>query len=155
VSRGGPRARSGPPPDPNALRRDRDKDAAGWVALPAEGRVGDAPDWPLSDPSEREVTVWLTEWTRPQAVMWELNHQELEVAMYVRTLVGAESRQSTAAERTLLLRQQEYLGVSVPGLARNRWRIGDQGKSTESEGAGVRRMASARDRLKVINGGEA
>jgi hypothetical protein len=154
VSRGGARARSGPPPDPTALRRDRDKDAAGWITLPVDGREGDPPPWPLADALEREWTVWEVEWQRPQAVMWEANHQELEVAMYVRTLVSAEKPEATAAERTLLLRQQEYLGISVPGLARNRWKIGDQAKSDPQDQGGIRRKGSARDRLKVIHGGE-
>lgn len=47
MPRGGARANSGPPPDPNALRRDRKEDKAGWTILPAEGRTGELPDWPL------------------------------------------------------------------------------------------------------------
>lgn len=53
MPRGGARVNSGPPPDPNALRRDRPSDAAGWTTLPAEGRrkangaQAAAPTWPL------------------------------------------------------------------------------------------------------------
>lgn len=53
MPRGGARVNSGPPPDPNALRRDRPSDAAGWTILPAEGRrkangaAAGAPRWPL------------------------------------------------------------------------------------------------------------
>lgn len=47
MPRGGARANSGPPPDPNALRRDRKEDKAGWTILPAEGRTGPLPEWPL------------------------------------------------------------------------------------------------------------
>lgn len=47
MPRGGARVNSGPPPDPNALRRDRKEDKAGWTILPAEGRQGDLPVWPL------------------------------------------------------------------------------------------------------------
>jgi hypothetical protein len=86
--------------------------------------------------------------------MWEANGQELEVAMYVRCIVIAESPMSTAADRTLVLRQAEYLGVSIPGLARNRWRIGevpeDEGRATPPA---RRSAATVRDRLRVINGG--
>lgn len=151
----GTHGRQGPPPDPNALRRDRKPDQAGWVTLPAEGRAGDPPDWPLSDPSGRELDLWRSEWTRPQAVMWETQGQALEVAVFVRTLVAAESRQATAAERTLVLRQMEALGISIPGLARNKWRIGASDavaevKATGTESARPRR--AARDRLKLVDG---
>lgn len=47
MPRGGARVNSGPPPDPNALRRERKSDQAGWTTLPAEGRKGRAPRWPL------------------------------------------------------------------------------------------------------------
>jgi hypothetical protein len=57
---GGARANSGPPPDPMALRRDRPQDQDTWTSLPAEGRTGRIPPWPL-DPevmlaSKLEVT---------------------------------------------------------------------------------------------------
>ena len=56
MTRGGARVNSGPPPDPNALRRDRADDKAGWVTIPAGGRTGRTPRWPLlADPSN-EVT---------------------------------------------------------------------------------------------------
>lgn len=47
MARGGARVQSGPPPDPDALRRDRPEDKAGWTILPAAGRQGAAPKWPL------------------------------------------------------------------------------------------------------------
>ena len=71
MPRGGARTVSGPPPDPNALRRDRPSDAAGWVILPADGRPGDPPEWPLLWQTQREYDLWKREWSRPQAVMWE------------------------------------------------------------------------------------
>ena len=46
MPRGGARVVSGPPPDPNALRRDRPGDKASWTTLPAEGRAGKPPAWP-------------------------------------------------------------------------------------------------------------
>lgn len=145
--RGGARGRSGPPPDPNALRRDR-KDDAPWRTLPADGREGDVPVWPLADPTRREELLWEKEWSRPQAVEWERNGQELEVAMYVRTLIAAEKHDATANMRTLLRQQQESLGLSLTGLAKNRWRIGEV--EVEAE---VRRVApSARGRLEVVGG---
>lgn len=150
MAKGGARAHSGPAPDPNALRRDRD--SGDWVTLPVEGRAGEPPAWPLRDQTERELELWVSEWARPQAVMWERNGQEVEVAMYIRSLVDAESSRATVASRTLVRQQQEALGLSLPGLARNRWRIG------EAETMAAPRAvagASARERFKVVAGGQA
>jgi hypothetical protein len=80
---GGARARSGPPADPNALSRDRKSDV-GFTVLPASGRVGDPPEWPLTEASPREVVLWAAFWAKPQAILWELNGQAFEVAMHVR-----------------------------------------------------------------------
>lgn len=147
--KGGARATSGPAPAANALRRERD--GGDWVTLP-QCRDGDAPEWPLSTASDRELELWVREWRRPQAVMWERDGQELEVAMYVRSVVEAERPGAVVAARTLVRQQQEALGLSQPGLARNRWRIGDAAPEAQ-EGAGS--GPSARDRFKVVSGGRA
>lgn len=141
--------RSGPPPDPNALRRDRD--SADWVTLPPEGRTEPAPDWPLTDPTDRELTFWTREWKRPQAVMWERNGQEAEVAMYVRSFATAESLEASTNARTLIRQQQEALGISLPGLARNRWKIGEPAETKARRRP--RASASAKSRFRVLDGG--
>lgn len=56
MARGGARTNSGPPPDPTALRRDRPSDRDGWTALPAAGRPGRTPKWPLL-PDVRRTTA--------------------------------------------------------------------------------------------------
>lgn len=151
--KGGARATSGPPPDPNALRRDRKSDDAGWRVLPAGGREGDAPAWPLTESTKREDALWVAEWRRPQAIVWEENGQQVEVAMYVRALTEAEQVGASVASRTLLKQLQEALGVSLPGMLRLHWKIDTPAQaSTSSRRSGG---ASARDRLSVISGGEA
>lgn len=109
---------AGRKPDPQAA------DAGSWTVLPAAGREGDAPDWPLSKATARELKLWRDEWRRPQAVQWEANSQQIEVALYVRTLVAAERRTAPAAIRNLVKQQMEYLGISQPGMLRLRWLIG-------------------------------
>lgn len=148
----GGHARSGPPPDPNALRRQRD--GADWVHLPAAGRTGEAPGWPLSRPSPRELRLWVAEWKRPQAIVWEATGLVLEVALYVRQVATAERRTSTAAERTLVLRQMDSLGLTTGGMARNRWVI--DGDSAERDQPGEPQPAAAqsakeRARLRVVS----
>lgn len=150
--KGGPRANAGRPLEPDAIRRDRPSDQAGWVTLPAS-RDGAVPEWPLSDASQRELQLWAAEWKRPQAVMWEANGQAIEVAMYVRTLKAAEKDDASTATRTLLKQQQEALGLSLPGLARLRWRIaGATDTQQESKRADGNRRTSAKDRFAVIEG---
>lgn len=151
--RGGARARSGPPPDPNALRRDRDSET--WTVLPLAGRKGAAPAWPLDGKSKREAALWKKEWSRPQAVEWERNGQEVEVAMYVRTLIASEKLDATQGMRNLLRQQQEALGLSLPGLARNHWRIEEAEKkpqgsarATSNKAEGQSNVVSIEDRLK-------
>ncbi len=148
--RGGARARSGPAPDPDALRRERDGDS--WVTLPVEGRKGNAPAWPLSAKSKRESTLWGREWKRPQAIEWERNGQEVEVALYVRSLAAAEKLDAPTNLRTLVKQQQEALGISLPGLARNRWRIGE-GTAAAATSKPTPAAAQGRNRFKVVQGG--
>lgn len=148
----GVHGRSGPAPDPDALRRERD--SGSWITLPAEGRKGRAPKWPLAKQTAREKALWSREWKRPQAVMWERNGQELEVAIYVRSIVAAEKFDAPTNARVLLRQQQEALGLSIPGLARNRWKIAPR---AEEKGSTPRRTAapSSRARFKVVDGGRA
>lgn len=149
MPRGG-HARSGPAPDPNALRRDRDK--AEWVDLPRSGREGDPPGWPLPDQLALEALMWEREWSRPQALMWEANEQVLEVALFVRAVVVSEGPKATAADRNVVQRKMTDLGLTVPGLRANRWRIVDEVGAKKAPKRKTRR--SARDRLKVVPDGD-
>ena len=144
----GSSSRSGPAPDPEAIRRDRKTDP-GWTTLP-DKREGPVPPWPLGDATKRELDLWQRQWSRPQAVMWEANGQAEEVALYVRTLTDAERPGASVAARTLVVRQQETLGISLPGLARNRWRIGTPEPAKEAPKTDGRRRPSAKERLSKI-----
>lgn len=161
---------SGPPPDPGALRRNRD--AGDWVLLPAVGRQKPPPVWPLVAPEKpwldpkrdpdgtlaesirmelaaREADLWELMWAKPQAVMWEQMGLEHEVALFVRALAEAERSHSAVNLRTLVKQHQENLGLSVAGLARNRWRIAaievDDDEMERDEP-----RSSVRDRFKVV-----
>lgn len=67
--------------------------------------------------------MWIEQWSLPQAVMWEANHQEREVALYVRWVIKSERPAAAVGLGTLVKQLQEALGLSLPGLARNRWII--------------------------------
>lgn len=151
MPKGGARARSGPAPDPNALRRERD--VGEWANLPAEGRQGATPDWPLTEQREREEELWQLLWAKPQAFMWERYGQQLEVALYVRRLVEAEEPGSFVNLSTLVRQMADSLGLTTPGMRANRWRITAEEPvrpAVSSRRAPVR--PSARSRLKVVPG---
>lgn len=149
MARGGARGRSGPAPDPTALVREKAYDQGEWLDLPQAGRQGGTPDWPLSEPGEWELRFWEREWKRPQAVMWERNSQFEEVALYCRALADAQSLDAKTPSRTLVKQMMENLGISIPGLMRNRWRIigGDIAEAAVSD------AKPARAGMKVVAGG--
>lgn len=150
MTSGGARARSGPPPDPNAIRRDRKSDQGTWVTL-AGPREGPVPPWPLTESSKREDSMWERLWATPQAVMWEANGWHDEVALYVRTFCRASAADGTTADRTLVLRQMEGLGLSAAGLARNRWRLAATDTAKEAQKRD-RRSTIDKARFTVIPG---
>lgn len=95
-----------------------------WVKLPAEGRKGPAPKWPLAvaaTPDER--SVWRNVWASPQAVGWERLRYVRVVARFCRLVVEAEK--PGAGSRLLAeVRQMEHdLGLTPMGLRRLEWTI--------------------------------
>jgi len=147
----GGHARSGPPPDPNAIRRDRPSDQAGWVTLPAP-RTGPPPTWPLTESTKREDAMWGRLWSTSQAAMWETLGLTDEVALYVRTFCEASQLEASAPLRTLAVRQMEGLGLSAAGMARLRWKLPGAEPVKEAAKNDGRRASSAKDRFKVIQG---
>lgn len=148
---GGARARSGPAPDPNALRRERD--AGEWTELPAEGRLTDPPEWPLSGQSLRERELWNRLWRMPQALMWERYGQEIEVALYVRQVERFELPKSSVILGTLVRQMADSLGLTTPGIRANRWKIMRDDAAPRTAPVAAPR-SSSRGRLKVVPSGD-
>lgn len=127
MPRGGARVNSGPPPDPNALRRERKDDKSGWRLLPPDGRQGDAPPWPLRAAlddeisHDSEVAMWDRLWRTPQATVWDELGWTLEVALYCRCMSTAEGGDMKAASEA---RQwSDRLGLNPAAMLRNRWKV--------------------------------
>jgi len=152
MTRGGARIRSGPPADPNALRRERDK--AEWIHLPGSAEA-EAPAWPLIRATKRERVLWDREWRRPQALMWRRFDQVTEVAIYVRTLREAERPGAAVSLRTLLRQQMDALGLTGPGLRSLRWIIDMEEPSPDVQRPARTATASAKERFQLIEGGPA
>lgn len=149
MPRGGARVRSGPAP--TSQERSHKADAQGWVTLPADGRDGYEPAFPLADPSPREMQLWERLWETPQATMWEQLHQEFEVASYVRLLERAESPRSSAIVWGQVKQFAESLGLSVSGMQRNKWTIAPIGQADDDAPA-VSGVSSLTARLKAVGG---
>lgn len=155
MASGGARSRSGPPPDPNALRRDR-KDDGEWLTLPAGGRDGETPEWPLTvyagkgetaDRVEREREIWAEMWRKPQAVAWERFGQHYEVGLMVRRMVEAEQWGSHTSTGTLVRQMMDSLGLTSPGLRSNRWKLSDDEVAEQRDD---RRGGGSRARMRVV-----
>lgn len=154
MASGGARVRSGPAPDPSALRRDR-KDDAAWVTLPAGGFDGKVPEFPLAGASGAEVELWAILWAKPQAAMWSRLGLEFEVAAYVRAFIESVEVEASAGLKTAVLRMAAEIGLSLPGMHSLRWKFSED--ELEAKRAGsvpVRSGPSAKARLAAIpNGG--
>lgn len=176
---GGARRNSGPAPDPNALRRDR-KDDAAWVTLPAS-YDGVVPEFPLPravqfdthfedgrkvtepDPDETfavweaELELWEELWAKPQAAMWARLGMKFEVAAYVRAFLESVRSDASAGLKTAVLRMAGEIGLSLPGMHSLRWKLSvdevGERRSGKGEAAAPKEARSARDRLRVLNGG--
>lgn len=148
----GGHARSGPAPDPDALRRGRTGDAA-WTTLPAEGFAGEVPVWPLSDADAVELAYWADLWRKPQAVMWAKLGMSRQLAAYVRAFVESTEREASAGLKTAVLRMEGELGLSLPGMHSLRWKFAEDEVAAKRGSAPAPAGKSARDRLKVISGG--
>jgi len=150
----------GPPPKPASQRRRQNATFA-MTALPAEGRQGDAPDFPLPplflkddeygalQLHERELELWTDLWTTPQAVMWERTHAALAVARFARFSAFAERGDLKAATEARQL--EDRLGLNPQALLRLRWEIaGDEvgARRAEAEAAA---KPKRKPRLRVID----
>lgn len=118
---GGARQRSGPAPDPNALRRN--KDGKEWTKLPAIGRLAPAPEWPdeVSEATPEELLMWRRVWTMPQALVWEADRVNDLVAFYVRTYLEAMKPHAGAMARTFAKQLADQLYLTPPALASGRY----------------------------------
>lgn len=129
-----------------ALRRRNRVDARPSVLLPAEGRQGKAPAWPLPGRMQAgELGAWRQLWRTPQAVAWERMHLVRVVARYCRVLVRAEE---PGAKGVLLAetRQLEFaLGLCPMSFARLRWELVDAEPETPPT------QSSSRDRLRIVD----
>ena len=154
TGRGGARSRSGPPQDPNALRRLR-KDDAQWTTLPAEGRTDDAPEWPLTAATPRELVLWERWWRKPEALIWESDGSVDYVALTVRMFAEAEVEKASAENRKTVRMMMADLYLTRDAKDRAKIRVAvDQVAEKRDQKTPEPKAPSARDRMKVVRGGD-
>lgn len=125
----------GPAPNPHARRRNKRPD---WVTLPAGGRSGPTPKWPLKG---RTPAGWVDLWKLPQAVMWERDNAVLQVATYLTVRNAAHSALAAGEPNAALLSElrqmEDRLGLSPMALKRLQWQIDEGSAKPSSEGTVV------------------
>lgn len=142
----GGHARSGPKPDPNALRRNRAGDEE-WTTLPLEGFKGTVPEFPLDGAFKSELALWSRLWKKPQAIMWDKLGMELDVAAYVRAFLESVEPEASAGLKTAVLRMSAEIGLSLPGMHSFRWRFAEDELAKKRDAPVKVSGKSARDRL--------
>jgi hypothetical protein len=147
---GGIRRGAGRPVDPNS-KRSLIKGLAGkvdWVTLPAEGRADETPAWPLELVTKVELEFWGSLWSKPQALMWEINGLQHSVAMYVRTFLEASEPGAVNGMKAVAIRMEAELGLSYLGMKTLGWQIAEvAGEVVAPTGA---RKTSSGDWLKAV-----
>jgi hypothetical protein len=137
----------GPAPKAADQRRRRNARPAS-LQLPAAGRTGKTPAWPLPkedaplDALERKL--WAELWRLPQAIAWERFGYGREVAQYVRWKVRAELGSLDASKEARQL--SDRLGLSPLALRRLEWEIVPDELAVKRE----ERSASAK-RVKAVD----
>lgn len=136
----------GPAPDPNSRRRKSGQLKNGMTVLPAAGRSGATPSWPLfTDPSNAELDLWDSLWRKPQAVMWEREGSERVVARYAMVVILAENPSNPSAALLSEVRQlEDRLGLSPMAMKRLMWSV-EQKKEREGHLAEVKQIDRFKD----------
>lgn len=114
----------GPPPNPNARRRNA---TPSLVKLPADGYEGEIPEWPLGRRTKAAIQVWEQLWRTPQAHAWVQLGYTRSVARYVQLLLAAEKPDASAAVLSEVRQMEDRLGLNPLALLRLRWQIDEPG----------------------------
>lgn len=132
----------GPVPKFNPVKGYRGK--SGPQKLPAEGRKGDPPIWPLGPITVGEDKAWKELWATPQAVMWERLGWIRTVARYCRIMCEAELPFGSAQARTEARQLEDRLGLTPKSLRLLLWEIvQDEVEQKRNETSDVRKRIKA------------
>lgn len=130
------------PPKLDPARRNA---RSGPLKLPAEGRSGAPPAWPLAgEPSADEAEAWRGLWATPQAVAWERLGWTRTVARYCRVMVEAEARNAPAKALLEARQFEDRLGLTPKAMRMLLWEItSDEVEEKRRTSGGVRKRIKA------------
>lgn len=128
----------GPAPKKDARRRNKRPD---WLTLPAAGRTGRAPKWPMPrntdrTAAKRETELWRDLWATPQAFAWEQLGWTRVVARYCRLVIICEGPESTAALLGEVRQLEDRLGLTPMAMRRLQWEVGETAAAPGSSSGG-------------------
>lgn len=136
---------SGPPPNPNAARRNA---RVGPLKLPKGGRKGPAPKWPLATPpTDEEKQAWRDLWKTPQAVAWQQQEWTRFVARYCRVMVEAEQPKAKFQVRAEARQMEDKLGLTPKAMKLLMWEVVADEVAAQRNTSDV---GSARSRIKAV-----
>lgn len=131
----------GPAPSQDPVRRNA---RSGPLKLPAEGRKGGPPPWPLATQSLGEDTAWAQLWATPQAVAWERLGWTRTVARYCRIMVAAEHPDASPAVMAQATALEDRLGLTPKSMRMLLWEV------VSDEVTEQRQTSGARKRIKAV-----
>ena len=141
----------GPAPKPDSQRRRRNATVA-MTRLPAEGRKGETPEWPLSSSAAYDPDLWAELWSTPQAAAWErLGAGTIRVvARYVVLLAEADVGEPKAAMEVRQI--EDRLGMTPLAMLRLRWEIApDELAEVREQRSAPKTKADVRARLHIVD----
>ena len=131
----------GPAPSRDPVRRNA---RTGPLKLPAEGRNGPTPPWPLGVPSDAEEAAWDELWHTPHAVAWERLGWTRTVARYCRVMLEAEQRDAPAKALAEARQFEDKLGLTPKAMRMLLWEISaDEVAEQRHAGTGARKRIKA------------
>lgn len=139
----------GPAPTDPASRRRRNS-SVGKTLLPAKGRVGATPAWPLRS---TEPDVWADLWSTPQAAAWERIGYTRVVARYALLLDIIESGEGAPAAAILgeVRQMEDRLGLNPKAMRSLLWEVAaDEVAEKREDNAVPTRTADKRAKLKIV-----
>jgi hypothetical protein len=115
--------------------------------LPAGGRTGAAPRWPLA---VAKPSLWTGLWKSPQAVVWERGGMVRVVARYAILLTQAESVDASAALLGEVRQLEDRLGLNPKAMRSLLWEVSSDEVGEKRSEAAVSTADAARSRLRVV-----
>jgi hypothetical protein len=123
----------------NPVRRNS---RVGPLQLPAEGRLGAPPAWPLDGkPNAQIQRIWRQLWATPQAVAWQRLGWTRVVARYARVALAAEVLDKDALAEARHL--EDRLGLTPKAMRTLLWEIVADEVQEHREASDVRRRIKA------------